>query len=85
MLKLLSVCAAFGMAAMATALSAQGQPPASPVELKLGDMAPAFDLTGTTARCTSCRTTRARPLCWRGSLKLLPLVERPNESAPCER
>lgn len=47
MLKLLSVCAAFGMAAMATALSAQGQPPASPVELKVGDMAPAFDLMGT--------------------------------------
>ena len=46
MLKLLSVCAALGMAAMATALSAQGQPPASPAELKVGDPAPAFDLMG---------------------------------------
>jgi thioredoxin-dependent peroxiredoxin len=47
MLKLLSLCAAFGMAAMATALSAQGQPPAQyPVELKVGDTAPAFALMG---------------------------------------
>jgi peroxiredoxin len=46
MLKLVSLCAAFGMAAMATALSAQGQAPASPVELKVGDTAPAFDLMG---------------------------------------
>ena len=46
MLKLLSLCAAFGMAAMATALSAQGQAPANPVELKVGDTAPAFELIG---------------------------------------
>jgi peroxiredoxin len=47
MLKLLSLCAAFGMGAMATALSAQGQAPASPVEqLKVGDTAPAFSLMG---------------------------------------
>jgi len=46
MMKLLSVCAALGMAAMATALSAQGQAPASPVELKVGDAAPAFELMG---------------------------------------
>jgi len=46
MLKLLSLCAAFGIAAMATALSAQGQAPASPVELKVGDTAPAFELMG---------------------------------------
>ena len=46
MLKLLSVCAAFGMAAMATALSAQGQAPSNPVELKVGDPAPPFSLMG---------------------------------------
>ena len=45
MLKLLSVCAAFGISAMATALSAQGQAPANP-ELKVGDPAPAFSLMG---------------------------------------
>lgn len=46
MLKLLSLCAALGMAAMATALSAQGQTPANPLELKVGDTAPAFELMG---------------------------------------
>ncbi len=48
MLKLLSLCAAFGIAAMATALSAQGgQPPAQyPLELKVGDAAPPFALMG---------------------------------------
>jgi len=46
MMKLLSVCAALGMAAMATALSAQGQTPGNPVELKVGDAAPAFELMG---------------------------------------
>lgn len=46
MLKLLSLCAAFGMVAIATALSAQGQAPANPVELKVGDTAPAFELMG---------------------------------------
>jgi len=42
MLKLLSVCAGFGFAAMAAALSAQGQP----AELKVGDKAPDFALPG---------------------------------------
>jgi peroxiredoxin Q/BCP len=42
MLKLLSVCAGLGFAAMAAALSAQGQP----VELKVGDKAPDFALPG---------------------------------------
>ena len=46
MLKLLSVCAGFGMLAMAAAVSAQGQPEQNPVELKVGDMAPAFALPG---------------------------------------
>ena len=49
MLKLLSVfaVAGAGVAAMAAALSAQGtQPPAPPVELKVGDPAPAFSLQG---------------------------------------
>ncbi len=50
MLKLMSICAGFGVAAMAAALSAQGQPPAQPPqnpnELKVGDVAPAFALQG---------------------------------------
>jgi peroxiredoxin len=46
MLKLLSVCAAVGVTAMAAALSAQGQTPANPVELKVGDPAPPFALMG---------------------------------------
>jgi len=46
MLKLLSVCAAVGVTAMAAALSAQGQTPANPVELKVGDPAPQFALMG---------------------------------------
>ena len=46
MLKLLSVCAGFGIVAMAAALSAQGQPGQNPAELKVGDMAPAFALQG---------------------------------------
>ena len=46
MLKLLSTCAAFGFTAMAVALAAQGQAPANPVELKVGDPAPAFSLMG---------------------------------------
>src|SRR4051794_41232760 len=46
MLKLLSTCAAFGLTAMAVAVSAQGQAPANPVELKVGDPAPAFALMG---------------------------------------
>jgi peroxiredoxin len=47
MLKLLSVCAGLGVAAMAAALSAQGQPEQqNPVELKVGDIAPPFALQG---------------------------------------
>ena len=46
MFKLMSVCAACGPLAMAAALSAQGQPPPSLTELKVGDTAPAFALMG---------------------------------------
>ena len=49
MSKLMSVCSVVGLLAMAAALSAQGQPPAPPqypVELKVGDTAPAFALMG---------------------------------------
>jgi cytochrome oxidase Cu insertion factor (SCO1/SenC/PrrC family) len=46
MLKFLSVCAGFGVVAMAAALSAQGQPGQTPVELKVGDKAPDFALQG---------------------------------------
>ena len=46
MFKLMSVSCAFGMIAMAAALSAQGQPPPGPTELKVGDTAPAFALMG---------------------------------------
>jgi cytochrome oxidase Cu insertion factor (SCO1/SenC/PrrC family) len=46
MLKLLSVCAGFGVLAMAAAVSAQGQPGQTPAELKVGDKAPDFALQG---------------------------------------
>ena len=46
MFKLMSVCCAFGMVAMAAALSAQGPPAQSPTELKVGDTAPPFALMG---------------------------------------
>ena len=46
MFKLMSVCAACGMVAMAAALSAQGQPRKIPTELKVGDSAPPFALMG---------------------------------------
>ena len=46
MFKLLSVCAVFGVAALAASLSAQGQPEQNPSELKVGDVAPAFALPG---------------------------------------
>lgn len=46
MFKILSVCAAVGMVAMAAALSAQGQPAQNPAELKVGDPAPPFALQG---------------------------------------
>ena len=45
MVKLLSLCAAFGVIAMA-AVSAQGQPGQTPEELKVGDKAPDFALQG---------------------------------------
>jgi len=47
MFKLMSVCSAYGLLVMAAAPSAQGQPPPEyPVELKVGDTAPAFALMG---------------------------------------
>jgi peroxiredoxin len=46
MFKLMTACAAFGMVAIAAALSAQGQPAQNPTELKVGDAAPAFALQG---------------------------------------
>ena len=45
MFKVMSVCVPLGMLA-AAALSAQGQAPPSPPELKVGDTAPAFALMG---------------------------------------
>jgi peroxiredoxin len=46
MFKLMSVCAASGLVAMAAALSAQEPPMQTPPELKVGDTAPAFALQG---------------------------------------
>ena len=46
MFKSMFACAAFGMVAIAAALSAQGQPAQNPTELKVGDSAPAFALQG---------------------------------------
>ena len=46
MFRLMSACAAFGMVAVAAALSAQGQPAQNPTELKVGDTAPPFALQG---------------------------------------
>ena len=48
MFKLLSVCALTGIGtlAIAAALSAGGQTPSGPVELKVGDKAPDFALPG---------------------------------------
>lgn len=48
MLKLLSVCATVGIGALAmtAALSAGGQTPNPPAELKVGDKAPDFALPG---------------------------------------
>jgi peroxiredoxin len=46
MFKLMSVCAASGLVAMAAALSAQDPPMQTPTELKVGDTAPAFALQG---------------------------------------
>lgn len=48
MLRMLSVCAFVGLGAVAitAALSAGGQTPPGPVELKVGDQAPEFALPG---------------------------------------
>jgi peroxiredoxin len=46
MLKLMSVCAASGLLAMAAALPTQGPPAQNPPELKVGDKAPDFALQG---------------------------------------
>ncbi len=46
MFKLMSACGAFGMVAIAAALSAQGPPAQNPTELKVGDTAPPFALQG---------------------------------------
>ena len=46
MFKLMTVAAGFGVAAMAAALSAHGQPAQDPSALKVGDAAPAFSLPG---------------------------------------
>ena len=50
MFKTMSVCAGFGIAAaigMAAAVSGQGNAPAqNPTELKVGDVAPPFELQG---------------------------------------
>jgi peroxiredoxin Q/BCP len=46
MVKLTSVCVALAMGTTAAALSAQGQAPQNPTELKVGDPAPAFALMG---------------------------------------
>jgi peroxiredoxin len=46
MFKPMFACAAFGMVAIAAALSAQGQPAQNPTELKVGDTAPPFALQG---------------------------------------
>ena len=46
MVRLTSVCVALAMTATAAPLSAQGQAPQNPTELKVGDPAPAFALMG---------------------------------------
>jgi peroxiredoxin len=46
MFKMMSVCAASGLVAMAAALPAQGPPMQNPTELKVGDSAPPFALQG---------------------------------------
>ena len=58
MLKLLSVCAGLGFAAMAAALSAQGQP----VELKVGDKAPDFALPGSDGKIHKLSEYKSSPL-----------------------
>jgi hypothetical protein len=59
MLKLLSVCAGFGVVAMAAALSAQGQPP---VELKVGDNAPDFALPGSDGKIHKLSDSKGKTL-----------------------
>jgi peroxiredoxin len=62
MLKLLSVCAGFGVVAMAAALSAQGQPEQNAVELKVGDVAPAFALQGSDGKIHRLSDSRGKTL-----------------------
>jgi AhpC/TSA family len=62
MLKLLSVCAGFGIFAMAAAMSAQGQPEQNPVELKVGDMAPAFALPGSDGKVHKLSDSKGKTL-----------------------
>ena len=62
MLKLLSVCAGFGIVAMAAALSAQGQPGQNPAELKVGDMAPAFALQGSDGKIHKLSDSKGKTL-----------------------
>ncbi len=62
MLKLLSVCAGFGFAAMAAALSAQGQPGQNSVELKVGDVAPAFALQGSDGKIHKLSDSKGKTL-----------------------
>ena len=56
MIKLLSVCAGFGFAALAAALSAQGQP----VALKAGDKAPDFALPGSDGKVHKLSDSRGK-------------------------
>ena len=62
MLRLLSVCAGFGIVAMAAALSAQGQPAQNPAELKVGDMAPAFALQGSDGKIHKLSDSKGKTL-----------------------
>ena len=62
MLKLLSVCAGLGMIAIAAAVSAQGQPEQNPVELKVGDVAPAFALPGSDGKVHNLSDSKGKTL-----------------------
>jgi len=62
MLKLLSVCAGLGVVAMAAALSAQGQPGQTPVDLKVGDKAPDFALQGSDGKIHKLSDSKGKTL-----------------------
>ena len=62
MLRILSVCAGFGLIAMAAAVSAQGQPEQNPAELKVGDMAPAFALQGSDGKIHKLSDSKGKTL-----------------------